>query len=49
MKARNKLNKKEKNVYATLSNKKITAPNKPKNQPKVTKTEGGDLRTRGGR
>ena len=40
-------NKKEKNPYATISNKKITAPNKKENEPTVTKTVGGDLRVRG--
>jgi hypothetical protein len=42
-------NKKEKNAYATLSVKKIAAPNKAKNQPKANKTVGGDLRTRQGK
>lgn len=41
--------KKEKSVYADLSFKKITAPNKPKNEPKVTRTEGGDLRVKKGK
>jgi hypothetical protein len=40
---------KEKNAYATLSIKKITAPNPPKTKPTVTKTVGGDLRARQGK
>jgi hypothetical protein len=40
---------KEKNAYATLSIKKITAPNPPKTKPAVTKTVGGDLRARQGK
>ena len=42
------MNKKEKSVYADLSTKKITAPNKPKNQPKGQKKIGGDLRIKNG-
>ena len=42
-------NKKEKSVYADLSVKKITAPNKKTNEPKGRKTVGGDLRTKGGK
>ena len=43
------MNKKEKNLYADLSTKKITAQNKPKNEPKGQKKVGGDLRTKGGK
>lgn len=43
------MKKKEKSVYANLSTKKIVAPNKPQNQPKVRKIVGEDLRTRGGK
>ena len=43
------MNKKEKSVYADLSTKKITAPNKAENQPKSCKTVGGDLRSKGGK
>ena len=42
-------NKKEKSPYATNSIKKISAPNKPKNQPRATKIVGGDLRVKGGK
>ena len=43
------MNKKEKNPYANNSIKKITAPNKAKDQPRATRTEGGDLRVKGGK
>ena len=43
------MNKKEKSVYADLSTKKITAPNKRTNEPKSKKIVGGDLRTKGGK
>ena len=43
------MKKKDKNPYANNSNKKITAPNKTTNQPRVTRTEGGDLRIKGGK
>ena len=43
------MKKKEKSVYADLSNKKITAPNKRTEEPKGKKTVGGDLRVKGGR
>ena len=39
------MKKKEKSVYADLSNKKITAPNKSSDEPKCKKTVGGDLRS----
>ena len=42
------MKKKEKSVYADLSNKKITATNKIPNQPKGKKTVGGDLRVKRG-
>lgn len=38
--------KKEKNPYATLKIDKITAKNKPKDEPKARKTVGGDLRVK---
>ena len=41
--------KKEKSVYADISNKKIVAPNKRANEPKGKKIVGGDLRTKGGK
>ena len=37
---------KVKSPYADLSTKKITAPNKRKNEPKGKKTTGGDLRVK---
>ena len=43
------MNKKEKSVYADLSTKKITAPNKRTNEPKGKKIVGGDLRVKGGK
>ena len=43
------MKKKEKSVYADLSNKKITAPNNLPPQPKGKKTVGGDLRAPGGK
>ena len=43
------MKKKEKNVYADLSNKKIIAPNKRADQPKGKKIVGGDLRVREGK
>ena len=43
------MKKKEKSVYADLSTKKITAPNKRTEEPKGKKTVGGDLRVKGGR
>ena len=41
--------KKEKTPYADLSVRKITATNKPKEQPKGRKILGGDLRARNGK
>jgi hypothetical protein len=38
--------KKEKSPYATLKIDKISAPKKPKNEPKARKTVGGDLRAK---
>lgn len=43
------MKKKEKSVYADLSTKKITAPNKKANQPGASKIIGGDLRVKGGK
>ena len=43
------MKKKEKSVYADLSNKSIAAPNKKADQPKAAKTVGGDLRVKGGK
>ena len=43
------MKKKDKNPYANNSIKKITAPNKATNAPHVTRTEGGDLRIKGGK
>ncbi len=43
------MKKKEKSVYADISNKKITAPNKSTPQPRSKKIVGGDLRVRGGK
>ena len=43
------MKKKEKGVYADLSTKKITAPNKQNNEPKGRKIVGGDLRSKGGK
>ena len=43
------MKKKEKSVYADLSIKKITAPNKKTDEPKSTKIVGGDLRIKGGK
>ena len=40
---------KEKNAYATCGIEKIDAKNKLKNQPKVKKITGGDLRVRRGK
>ena len=42
------MKKKEKSVYANLSNKKISAPLKPTNQVKGKKLVGGDLRSKNG-
>ena len=39
------MKKKEKNVYADLSNKKIIAPNKRADQPKGKKIVGGDVQS----
>ena len=41
--------KKEKSVYADISNKKIVAPNKRTNEPKGKRIVGGDLRVKGGK
>ena len=38
--------KKEKSPYATLKIDKISAPKKPKNEPKGGKIVGGDLRVK---
>ena len=43
------MKKKEKSLYADLSTKKITAPNKKSDEPKGRKIVGGDLRAKGGR
>ena len=40
---------KEKNAYATCKIEKIDATNKLKNEPKVKKITGGDLRVRRGK
>ena len=40
---------KEKNPYANISIKKITAPKKPAVTPKGRKIQGTDLRVRGGK
>lgn len=49
MKARKIMKNKEKNPYANISIKKITAPKKPKIVPKGTKLVGGDLRAKDGK
>ena len=41
------MKKKEKSVYADISTKKITAPNKKEGQPRSTRIVGGDLRVKG--
>ena len=43
------MKKKKKSVYADLSTKKITAPNKSTKEPCGKKTVGGDLRAKGGK
>lgn len=43
------MKKKEKSVYADISNKKITAPSKKNNEPNGKKLVGGDLRVREGK
>ena len=40
---------KERNPYANISIKRITAPKKPKVTPKSTQIRGGDLRVKGGK
>ena len=40
------MKKKDKNPYATLKIQKISAPNKPKGEPKARKIVGGDLRAK---
>ena len=43
------MKKKEKSVYADLSTKKITAPNKKTCEPVGKKQVGGDFRSKGGK
>ena len=40
------MKKKDKNPYATLKIDKVSAKNKPKNEPKARKIVGGDLRVK---
>ena len=42
------MKKKDKNAYADISTKKITAPNKLANQPRGKKKSGNDLRIKNG-
>lgn len=42
------MKKKDKNAYADISTKKITAPNKLTDQPKGKKKSGNDLRIKNG-